>query len=111
MKIYKEYINHYEGGDALIIDERNFNDVQTFQLKIIREKAMELILAIAPDYKQRNAALGLLSEQETQQIKDNIQNIRNISNSLEQQILNVSWDGDESTRSTACDSVQNIIWP
>lgn len=111
MKIAKQYVNCYEGGDCTIIDDRIFNDVVAFQLIQIRSKAMELILAVAPEYKQRNAALGLLSEQETQQIKNDIQNVRNISNSLEQQILAISWDGTEETRSEACDAIQDIRWP
>ena len=111
MRISKQYINHFEDGEALVIDERDFNDVQTFQLQTIKAKAMELILAAVPEYKQRNAALGLLSSQETQQIKTAIQDIRNISNTLEQQILAVTWDGDEATRPAACDAIQDVRWP
>jgi hypothetical protein len=66
---------------------------------------------LAPDYKQRNAALGLLSIEETEQIKTDIQNIRSISNSLEQQILAITWDGTEENRPAACGAVQNIRWP
>jgi alpha-glucosidase (family GH31 glycosyl hydrolase) len=110
MNFSKQYI-YNQDGQLTIVDERNFNDCKNQQLKCIKEKAMELILAIAPDYKQRNAALGLLSEQETQQIKDNIQNIRNISNVLEQQILSVTWDETEETRAASCDAVQNVCWP
>ena len=82
-----------------------------FPLKIIKDTAKEKILEVAPEYKQRNAALGLLSPEETQQIKDDIQAIRTISNNLEQQISSVVWDGQESTRPAACDAVQNLRWP
>ena len=100
-----------EDGTTTITDNRDFFDCQIFAVQRIKQKAMEKILAVAPEYKQRNAALGLLSEQETQQIKNDIQNVRNISNSLEQQILAISWDGTEETRSEACDAIQDIRWP
>jgi hypothetical protein len=107
--IMKEYL-YDKQGNLTIIDERNFNQCVVFQLSQIREKAKELILAAVPEYKQRNAALGLLTEQETQQIKDSIQAIRTISNQKEAEINAITWDGQESTRSAACDAVQNIIW-
>ena len=110
MKISKQYVNHYEGGDALIIDERDFADVVAYQLQQIRETAKDMILAVAPDYKQRNAALGLLSQQETDEVKTEIQNIRTISNQKEGEILAVIWDGNESTRPAACDAVQAVRW-
>ena len=105
-QIFNELTGQYE-----FIDERNFQFCVDYQLKVIKETAKEKIIAVAPDYKQRNAALGLLSTEETDELKNLINSIRAISNSLEQQILNVSWDGDESTRSTACDAVQNVRWP
>lgn len=91
-------------------DERIFTMCRDYQLAVIRNKAKELIEAVAPDYKQRNAALGLLSQQETDQIKTDIQTIRNISNQKEQQILSVVWDGTEATRPAACDAVQAVRW-
>ena len=107
----KEQIFNEETGQYEFIDERNFQFCVDYQLKVIRETAKEKIIKDAPDHKQRNAALGLLSDDETNQLKTLINSIRAISNSLEQQILNVSWDGDESTRSIACDLVQNVRWP
>lgn len=107
--IMKEYLYDKE-GNLTIIDERNFNQCVAYQLQRIKEKAKELILAAVPEYKQRNAALGLLSDQETQQIKDSIQAIRTISNQKEAEINAIVWDGQESTRAAACDAVQNIIW-
>ena len=107
----KEQIFNEVTGQYEFIDERNFQFCVEYQLKVIRETAKEKIIKGAPDHKQRNAALGLLSDDETNQLKTLINSIRAISNSLEQQILNVSWDGDESTRSIACDLVQNVRWP
>jgi hypothetical protein len=92
------------------IDERVFSDCVVFQLQVIREKAKELILAVAPEYKQRNAALGLLTQQEINEIKANIQSIRTVSNQKEAEILSVVWDGTEANRPAACDSVQAVRW-
>jgi hypothetical protein len=110
MKISKEYIYDDSNGTVIFNDNRNFDDCVIYQLKIIREKAKELITTAVPEYKQRNAALGLLSDEETQQIKDSIQAIRTISNQKEAEILAVVWDGQESTRAEACDIVQRIFW-
>lgn len=110
MKITKEYIHDEYSGSVILIDNRIFEHCVIYQLKIIRERAKELILAAVPEYKQRNAALGLLSNEETQQIKDSIQAIRTISNQKEAEILAVVWDGQESTRAEACDIVQRIFW-
>jgi hypothetical protein len=111
MTISKEQIMNNETGEYIIVDNRIFSMCVDAQLKLIRDLAMEKILSIAPEYKQRNAALGLLSDTETQQIKDSIQYVRNISNSLEQQILAIIWDGTEENRISACDAVQYICWP
>lgn len=111
MTFIKQQIFDEQTGEYIYIDERNFNFCVEHQLKVVRETAKEKIIEIVPEYKQRNAALGLLSEQETEQIKTYIQTVRNISNSLEQQILSVTWDGTEENRSFSCDAVQNIIWP
>lgn len=111
MSIFKEITFDEQLQDYVVNDQRIFSECVDFQLKQIRQRARDLILEIAPEYKQRNAALGLLSDQETQYIKDSIQNIRTTSNNLEQQILSVTWDGTEENRPTACDAVQNVQWP
>lgn len=97
-------------GTITDIDERVFSLVKEAQLKYIRQRAMDLILAQYPEFKQRNAALGLLSSQEIQDIKDFIQQIRTISNQKEAAIESIVWDGNEATRKTACDSVEQINW-
>jgi len=110
MKIFTETIYNENTGEISTIDERVFSHCVEFQLKTIRDRAKDLILAVAPEYKQRNAALGLLSEQETNEIKTNIQNIRTISNQKETEILSVIWDGTQETRSAACNAVQAVRW-
>lgn len=97
-------------GTITDIDERVFSLVKEAQLKYIRQTAMDLILEQYPEFKQRNAALGLLSSQETQDMKDFIQQIRTISNQKETAIESIVWDGYEATRKTACDSVEQISW-
>lgn len=110
MKIFKEVIYDETIGETTVIDDRIFSHCVEHQLKLIREHAKELIMLSAPEYKQRNAALGLLSQQETDEVKTEIQNIRTISNQKEGEILAVIWDGNESTRPAACDAVQAVRW-
>jgi hypothetical protein len=109
MNIGVQYLHHPDGSTT-IIDTRVFSECVTFQLNLVRERAKELILQVAPDYKQRNAALGLLSDTEANAIRAHIENIRTISNQKEAEILAVIWDGQESTRAAACDAVQNVHW-
>ena len=110
MTISKHLIHNEGTGQVYEIDERIFSACVTHQLKVIREHAKELILEVAPEYKQRNAALGLLTQQEIDDMKTEIQNIRTISNQKEAQILAVVWNGTEATRPAACDAVQNVRW-
>lgn len=110
MKIFKETVYDEVLNQILVIDDRIFSDCVENQMKTIREHAKELILSVASEYKQRNAALGLLSQQETDDIKTAIQTIRNISNQKEAEILAVVWDGTEANRPAACDAVQLVRW-
>ena len=110
MKIFKEIIHYEDTGQVLTIDERIFSHCVENQLKVIKERARELILEGAPEYKQRNAALGLLSDAEANAIRAHIETIRTISNQKEGEILAVIWDGNESTRPAACDAVQAVRW-
>jgi len=110
MKIFKDKIYNELTGEYVSTDERVFGDCKSYQLLQIKNAAKQLILDAVPEYKQRNAALGLLTNEETQQIKDTIQAIRTISNQKEAEINAIVWDGQESTRAAACDAVQNIIW-
>lgn len=97
-------------GSTTIIDEREFYSWKQHYLNIIREKAKELILEQAPEYKQRNAALGLLSDAEANMIRAHIQSIRTISNEKEAQIEAITWDGNHATHAAACDAIEVIVW-
>lgn len=95
-------------GSITIIDERVFSDCKEYSLQQLRKLAMEKILQFAPEYKQRNAALGLLSPEETDAIKNHIQIVRTASNIKEAEIAAVEWDGTEETRAAKCDEVLSI---
>jgi len=110
MSIAKHTIYDEGTGESYTIDERVFDVCVNHQLQTIRDRAKELILVVAPEYKQRNAALGLLDQNQADQLKQDIQTIRAISNSKEAEILAVTWDGQESTRAAACDAVQAVRW-
>ncbi len=111
MKISTETLVDSKTGEIVFIDNRIFSECVAYQLQELKRIASEKILAVAPEFKQTNAALGILSQEETQVIKDHIQTIRTQANLMETQINSISWDGQESTRSTACDAVQSIFWP
>ena len=97
-------------GSTTFTDLRVFSLVKQNQLNAVKSRAMELILEDAPEYKQRNAALGLLSDAEANAIRAHIQSIRTISNQKEAEILAVIWDGQESTHAAACDAIEQISW-
>lgn len=74
----------YENGVIVeIVDDRTLEGAKLDLIYMIREKCGEDILAAYPAYKQSNAALGLLSPEETQAIKDGIQALRNECNAKE----------------------------
>jgi hypothetical protein len=97
-------------GSTTLIDLRVFSLVKENQLNAVKSRAMELILEGAPEYKQRNAALGLLSDAEANAIRAHIQSIRTISNQKEVQIEAITWNGDPATRAAACDAIEQIYW-
>lgn len=97
-------------GSLTVVDDRVFDTVKQDQLQYIHEHAKQLILEGAPEYKQRNAALGLLTDSEANAIRAHIQSIRTISNQKETQIEAVTWNGDPATHAAACDAVEAIGW-
>lgn len=97
-------------GSTYTVDNREFYSLKADQLYYIRERAKQLILEQAPEYKQRNAALGLLEDTETNRILAHIQSIRTISNQKESQIEAITWDGNPDTHTAACDAIQAVTW-
>jgi uncharacterized protein YbbK (DUF523 family) len=97
-------------GTLIVIDNRIFSEVVSAQIEILKRTAQEKILNFCPEYKQRNAAMGLLSPEETTYITSTIQSIRDKCHQLEQRVLDVTWDGTEENRSSACDIVQTTYW-
>jgi len=97
-------------GSVTLVDQREFYSYKQYYLNYIREKAKELILDGAPEYKQRNAALGLLSDAEANAIRAHIQSIRTISNQKEAALEAIAWDGNPETHAAACDVIETITW-
>lgn len=93
-----------------IIDRRRFADVVAFQLAHFRTMATQEILAFAPEHKQRNAALGILTKEETQAITERIMDVREHCQNCEALVALVTWDGNDATHAEACDKVQAIVW-
>lgn len=97
-------------GSTTIVDQREFYSWKQYHLDTIRQKAKELILEQAPEFKQRNAALGLLTDAEENAIRAHIQSVRTVSNQKEAQIEAITWDGDPATHAAACDAIEAINW-
>jgi hypothetical protein len=66
----------------------------------IKAEAQARILERYPIWKQLNAALGLLSAEETDEIKAFIQSVRGASDTAEEQVAGLNADGD----------VDNFTW-
>lgn len=109
MSVSKELVCD-ENGNIISLDERVFSDVMQNQLAYIKQSAAEEILVRYPEFKQRNAALGVLSTEEVNEMKRGIEAIRNYSHLLENQLAGISWDGKKNSQSAACDAVQAVMW-
>lgn len=97
-------------GSVRVIDDRRWIDVVAWQIASIKGQAGDRILAVAPEYTQRNAALGILSLDEFDRVCAHISTVRRECDALEARIAAVKWDGRESTRAFACDAVQAVTW-
>jgi hypothetical protein len=106
-------IEHEYSTDGVllnVIDRRIFADVVEFQLAHFKANATQEILAFAPEHKQRNAALGILTQSETQLIKEKINAVVVHYNNCKALVNMVSWDGAVATHAEACDKVQAVVW-
>lgn len=102
----------YDSNGVLIrvVDRRVFADVVQFQLAHFKAMATEEILAFAPEHKQRNAALGILTQSETQLIIEKINAVVVHYNNCKALVNMVSWDKAVVTHAEACDKVQAVVW-
>lgn len=107
--IFAETIFH-EDGTIERIDNRTVEACRSAAILRLKQQCEKTILENAPDYKQRNAALGLLDSKETNDIIDCIQQNRQKYEQLKQQVNNIIWDGTENNRVTCCDQINNINW-
>lgn len=99
-----------ENGNQTVVDGRIFSSVVEKQINMIKLAARDEILTRYPEFKQRNAALGILTAEEENNIKRGIESIRNYANLLELRVYDVVWNGTEQDRKRACDEVQKIYW-
>ncbi len=95
-------------GTVQITDARDFAECVAAQLQRAREACEAKILETAPEYRQRNAALGLLSAEETAQVRDAIDACRAEYERCKSFIMGIQWDGNEATRAACCDAVQAV---
>lgn len=78
------------GRDDLILsvtDNRTCDTARADRIAILKEETKLKILAAWPEHRQRNAALGLLSEEETAALRDGIQALRDEYAAKEAQLL------------------------
>lgn len=108
-KIYKQSILDAD-GNITIVDNREVEACKQFQISFIREMAEKKILEVAPIYKQLNALSGSLLAEEAEQIIAARDAIRSISNSMQEQVNSIIWDGTEETRIAVCDEIEKIRW-
>lgn len=99
-------------GSTTVLDQRTPTQSAAAVLRLMRERCEREILALAPDYRQRNAALGLLSQEETQFVKDAINGPRARLAAIEAQLAALvdGWDELEATRAAVCDAIEAIGW-
>jgi len=102
----KTYLHHPD-GTVTIEDDRRFDITQSEQMQRLREACTASILQVAPEHTQRNAALGIVP---AQPVADAITLRRDHFHSLQTQLMSVVWDGQETTRSAACDALEAIQW-
>lgn len=77
------------------------DDYKAVRLRELGSNATREILRVAPEYKQRNAALGLYSPEKVEQIKSDVQKVRTEHDTKEQLILDaVTYEDVESVYTT-----------
>lgn len=97
-----------DDGSVQVTDDRDFAACRDAAMERLRADCEAAILAAAPEYRQRNAALGLLSAEETAQVRDAIAACRAEYERCKSFIIGTQWDGTEATRAACCDAVQSV---
>ena len=106
----KRMICDKQGNVLQIIDNRQVEDVRSHRLSRIRKRANRAIEEAVPEYKQRNIAMGIITGAEKTNLLAKINEVRDYCNALEQEIDDVSWDGEESSCAQACDEIEAVSW-
>jgi hypothetical protein len=102
----KHYLHHPDGS-VTIEDTRTVEGTRAEHLDRIRTACTASILAVAPEHTQRNAALGIVP---IEPIVEAISARRDLYHTLQASILAVTWDGQEATRTAACDAIEAVQW-
>jgi hypothetical protein len=69
----------FKNGERIsLVDRRDFLLEQKYRLEVWRASISEAILTRFPVYKQNNAALGILTETESEAIREGIISLRKI---------------------------------
>lgn len=95
-------------GVVTTTDARTVEACREGAIALLDALATSAILLEAPEHKQRNAALGLLSQVEADAIRSSITTWRARFAGARASIEAVAWDGQESTRAACCDYIQSI---
>lgn len=101
-----------DNGLVSVSDDRTLAACKEEQVVKIKRWCAESILKAAPEFKQANAALRLLDEEEATAIKLAIQTRRNKSNELELEVISIqAIDATEEEKIKANAKVDAIVWP
>lgn len=76
-------------GSIEVVDNRKADNEAARLIAASKRKCAKDILAVAPDYKQRNAALGLYDETETAGVVAHITACRSAQNAAEAAIQSI----------------------
>lgn len=78
----------YKDGELIdVCDTRTCETACAERIAILKEETRLKILAAYPEHRQRNAALGLLSEEEAAELVNGIQSLREEHAAKESQLL------------------------
>lgn len=87
----KHFIN--DNGQQTVVDLRTQQNTMEAQLRIFKQRCQDAILAAAPEHDQRNAALGLLTMDEAEAIRQAVEGPRERYRALKAQMLGMLAEG------------------
>ena len=104
----RETIVNAQSGETTALDTRTVTECRDWAIAFAKHRCAYRINEEAPDYRQRNAALGLLTDAETAQVVGAISAARAACAATEQAVFDAAqaWDGTEATRAAVCDAIE-----